>query len=83
MMDREFDHEKLQDLCRIRGWGANDLWRALICAGENVCETTVRTCISGERRPHPRTVRILARFFKVGPEYFFAPAAQPTGMRDR
>lgn len=82
MMDRDFDHEKLRGLLRIRGWGVNDLWRALICAGENVCEATVRTCVSGGRVPHPRTVRIIARFFKVGPEYFFANDVQATVTRE-
>ena len=78
MMDREFDHQRLQELVSARAWGVGDLHRALIRAGFDVTEPTIRSWLDGRRNPQPKHWRMLAEYFGVRPDRFFLEAPQRT-----
>lgn len=76
-MDRDFNPEKLQEMVRARAWGVGDLHRALIRAGFDVTEPTIRSWMDGRRQPQPKHWRMLAEYFGVRPDHFFAESPQP------
>lgn len=64
-MDVSFDFDRLDELMLQRGWGPQDLWKAVIRKGKDISESSIKNWAARRYPPKLPNIRMLADVFEI------------------